>query len=116
MACKIQIEGPVTKAQLERDIRLLATLAKRLPSRSFIARLSESDIRDNIPLYLDESEAAARCAATGYVSETGKKVMTALRNAAAAGDIRQGVGNPFSAVHKACSELRCLSAAFAEID
>lgn len=116
MACKLQIEGPVTKEELERDIRLLATLAKRLPSRSFIARLSESDIQDNIPLYLDEIEAAAQCAATGYVSETGKHVITALRNAAAAGDIRQGVGNAFSALHEACSELRRLSAAYGEIN
>ena len=116
MAFKIQIEGPVTKAQLECDIRLLATLAEQLPSRSFIARLSESDIQDNIPLYLDEIEAAVQCAATGYLSETGKQVITAVRNATEAGDIRQGVGNAFSVLHEACSELRRLSAAYGEID
>lgn len=109
MACKIQIEGPVTKEELERDIRLLATLAGQLPSQSFIARLSESDIQDNIPLYLDAIEAAVQIAATMYVSETGTQVITALRNAAAVGDIRQGVGDAFSALHEARSELCRLS-------
>ncbi|WP_284486673.1 hypothetical protein [Sedimentitalea xiamensis] len=116
MACRIPIDGPATIEELESDIRLLARLAEELPSKSFIARLSESDIQDNIPLYIDEIEAAVQSTATGYASEIAKQVITAVRNAAEAGDIRQGVGNAFSALHEACSELHRLSAAYGEID
>lgn len=116
MTCRIQIDGPATKEELESDIRLLVRLAAQLPSQSFIARLSESDIQDNIPLYIGEIEAAVQSTETGYASEIAKQVITAVRNAAEAGDIRQGVGNAFSVLHEACLELRRLIAAYGEID
>ncbi|WP_417701518.1 hypothetical protein [Pseudophaeobacter sp.] len=109
MACRNQNADSATKQELESDIRLLARLAEQLPSQSVIARLSESDIQDNIPLYLDEIEAALQCTATEYVSEITKQVITLLRKAAEAGDIRQGVGNAFSALHEARSELHRLN-------
>lgn len=116
MASANQINGPATKEELESDLRLLARLAEELPSKSFIARLSESDIQDNIPLYIGKIEAAVQSTATGYAYEISKQVITAVRSAAAAGDIRQGVGNAFSALHEACSELRRLSATYRKID
>lgn len=116
MACRIQIDGPATKEELESDIRLLARLEAQLPSQSLIARLSESDIQDNVPFYIGKIEAVVQSTATGYAPEIAKHVITAVRNAAEAGDIRQGVGNAFSALHEACSELRRLSAVYGEID
>ena len=116
MACRNQNADSATKQELESDIRLLARLAEQLPSQSVIARLSESDIQDNIPLYIDEIEAAVQCTATGYAPEIAKQAIAALRRVAAAGDIRQGVGNAFSALHEACSELRRLNAAFDKTD
>jgi len=109
VACRNQNADSATKQELESDIRLLARLAEQLPSQSVIARLSESDIQDNIPLYLDEIEAALQCTATEYVSEIAKQVITLLRKAAEAGDIRQGVGNAFSTLHEARSELHRLN-------
>ncbi|UWQ82929.1 hypothetical protein [Leisingera caerulea] len=106
MTYKTKTDRPATQEELERDTRLLAKLTEQLPAQTFIARLSESDIQDNIPFYLEEIEAAAQKAKTVYVSEVAKQAITTLRNAAGAGDIRQGVNNAFMSLNKSWTELR----------
>ncbi|GHF73694.1 hypothetical protein [Seohaeicola zhoushanensis] len=80
-----------TREQPENDNRLLSDLLTRLPSEARIARLSESDLQDNIPCYVEEIEAALRGLATPQASSAASQAIAALRAAAAAGDIRDGV-------------------------
>ncbi|NKX41709.1 hypothetical protein HGG71_09550 [Rhodobacteraceae bacterium R_SAG2] len=90
---------------MESDIQTLIRLAEQLPSQQSIARLSESDVQDNVPLYILEVEDAIQGLRTGYASEIGKQVVIAVRDAAEVGDIRQGVGKAFALVHEARFEL-----------